>query len=85
MSTETMERESGKAPDELRIDWHHRMHDAMMEYQRSTSTTETPGRLVDPVSKREFPPGEIMVRDPNRAQRRRLDAWRRTGKMPSKR
>lgn len=38
------------------------------------------GAWVDPVSKRPFPPGRQMKRDPNRAERRLLEYWRRTGR-----
>lgn len=82
---EKMERESGRGTDEPWIDWHHRMYDAMVAHQRESSSPTSPGKWIDPVSKREFPKGQQMVRDPNRKQRRDLEAFRRAGKMPSKR
>lgn len=39
------------------------------------------GVYRDPVSGRKFPPGLHMKRDPNRDERRRLEHWRRTGKV----
>ena len=54
---------------------HHRQHDLMMAEHTAT------GIYRDPVSGREFPPGGVMLRDPNREQRRRLKAWRASGKV----
>ncbi len=54
---------------------HHRHHDLMMAEHATT------GIYRDPVSGREFPPGGAMLRDPNREQRRRLAAWRASGKV----
>lgn len=39
------------------------------------------GKYIDPVSGKEFPPGQQMLEHPNRVQRRRLDKWRKTGKI----
>lgn len=36
------------------------------------------GRWIDPVSGKEFPRGQLMKRDPNREERRRLERWRKT-------
>lgn len=85
MNIEKMEREAGKTPDEPWIEWHYRMYDAMVAHQRESSSSTSPGKWIDPVSKREFPKGMQMVRNPNRQQRHDLKAFRRTGKMPLKR
>lgn len=37
---------------------------------------ERTGRYIDPVTRKEFPEGKHLVRNPNRAQRRRLKQWR---------
>lgn len=39
------------------------------------------GRWIDPVSGKEFPRGQLMKRDPNREERRRLERWRKTWKV----
>lgn len=74
-----MERQAGRADGEDWLEWHHRMHDAMEAHHASK------GEWVDPVSKRKFPPGQQMKRDPNHDERRNLMRWRRTGKAPKRR
>lgn len=68
---ENLEVESGRYPGEPKIDWHHRMYDAMVAYHART------GKWVDPVSQKEFPKGQMMTRYPNRKQQRNLDKFRR--------
>ncbi len=74
LDIKTMERASGREDGEPWIEWHHRIYDAIItEHKRNK-------KWIDPVSKREFPPGKVVCRDPNRAQRSNLERFRRTGK-----
>ncbi len=49
---------------------HQRQYDAMLVEHAAS------GVYRDPVTGCVFPPGNAMLRDPNRVQRRRLAAWR---------
>ena len=41
---------------------------------------EETGKWIDPQTGKEFPPGVKLCPNPNRAERRRLERWRATGK-----
>lgn len=61
---------------ERRILTHKEAYQIMME-----TGPNSEGRYLDPVSNRLFPVGRTMLEKPNRKQRRRLEAWRRTGRV----
>lgn len=56
-------------------------HDLQVARMLSMGTYGNTGRYRDPVSGRLFPRGRRMVMGPSRAERRRLERWRRTGRV----
>lgn len=55
-------------------------HNRLVDIMRDSGTTED-GRYRDPVSHRLFPANCEMVKNPSREERRRLERWRKTGKV----
>jgi len=58
--------------------WDMEAHNAIVEIM--VAERATTGAYVDPVSGRPFPQGRVMKQNPNRAERRLLEHWRRTGR-----
>ena len=57
------------------------VHNDLVRRMLAAGTYGTTGRYRDPVSGRLFPKGLAAKLDPSREERRRLERWRRTGRI----